>query len=135
MVFQITSLVRKLKTRTSLTILINNIDFIFLLKLGVTLILMFLVSGLLPLIHHTNRICCKLGGITLPTKIKFLKFVAIVKNSKNILWCKISKHYQQHLSISVLGIVKFLDYFDQTIWILNFIQVSNFLQSVSATCM
>jgi hypothetical protein len=50
---------------------INNIDFIFLLKLGVTLILMFLVSGLLPLILHTNQICCKLGGITLPTKIKF----------------------------------------------------------------
>jgi hypothetical protein len=40
---------------------------------------------------HTNRSCCKSGGITLLAKTKFEKFISIIKKSKNLLWCKISK--------------------------------------------
>jgi hypothetical protein len=40
---------------------------------------------------HTTRASRKSGGIALLTKIKFEKNVLPVKQSKNFLWCKVSK--------------------------------------------
>jgi hypothetical protein len=39
----------------------------------------------------TNKACRISGGITLLVKTKFEKYVTIVKNSKNFLWCNVSK--------------------------------------------
>jgi hypothetical protein len=40
---------------------------------------------------HTNRVCCKSGGIILLIKTKFEKHISIIKKSTNFIWCKVSK--------------------------------------------
>jgi hypothetical protein len=42
-------------------------------------------------IPHTDKASHLSGGITLLIKTQFEKYVSIAKNSKNFLWCKISK--------------------------------------------
>jgi hypothetical protein len=42
-------------------------------------------------IPHTDKASRLSGGITLLIQSKFEKYVSIAKNSKNFLWCKISK--------------------------------------------
>ena len=73
---------------------INNIDLVFLTETWSDTIVN--VPGFRAFVSdiatpNTNRGCRLSGGITLLMKTKLEKHVSIVKQSKNFLWCKVSR--------------------------------------------
>jgi hypothetical protein len=73
---------------------ISKVDFVFLTETWSKIDID--VPGFKALVSetampHTDKASRLSGGITLLIKTKFEKYISIAKNSKNFLWCKISK--------------------------------------------
>ena len=73
---------------------ISKVDFVFLTKTWSKIDID--VPGFKAIVSetampHTDKASRLSGGITLLIETKFDKYVSIAKNSKDFLWCKISK--------------------------------------------